>query len=214
MSLICGMNAELENIVERVLCLYRKFGIKSVTMDDVARELGISKKTLYQYFSDKDDLVAKIIEYEGSRRESEFDKITGAQLDAIAELLAVTRYLNVMMKDHSVVIDHDLKKYYPAHHARIQELSRNRMYESVLQNMRKGKSEGIFRQDLNEEIIAKLHVSRVMCMYDNPIYSVTEMTSPKVFSEILIYHIRGIANEKGIQMLENYLKNDEYKFQE
>lgn len=210
---ICGMNSELESILERILCLYRKFGIKSVTMDDAAGELGISKKTLYQYFADKDELVARVIEYEGTKRASAFDKICNQNMDAIAELLEVTRYLNVMMQDHSAVIDHDLKKYYPEHYARIQELRRDKMYESVLQNMRKGKKEGIFRNDLNEEIIAKLHVSRIMCMYDNPFYTISEMTSPKIFSEILVYHIRGISNDKGIKMLEEYLQNDLYKVQ-
>ena len=205
------MDSELQNILERILGLYRKYGIKSVTMDDAAAELGISKKTLYQYFSDKDDLVSKTIEYEASKRIREFDEIQDKNQDAIAELLEVSHCLNLIIQEYSPVIEHDLKKYYPAHYNRIQELRRVNMYESVIRNIRKGKEEGIFRSDLNEEIISKIYVSRIMCMHENPFFTTGELTSSRVFFEILFYHIRGIANDKGLQLLDQYLKQDTYK---
>jgi AcrR family transcriptional regulator len=207
----CRMIPELENILERISCLYRKYGIKSVTMDDVARELGISKKTLYLHFSDKDDLVLQVLNYEGRNRATEFKKIYERNLNAIEELLEVNRYMNHMMRDHSTVIDYDLKKYYPEHYTKTQEMRRAKMYESVINNMKKGKKEGLFRADLNEEIIAKLHVSRIMCMTENSYFSTTELSSPEVFSEVIIYHIRGIANENGIKILEENLVKEIYK---
>jgi TetR/AcrR family transcriptional regulator, cholesterol catabolism regulator len=207
----CRMIPELENILERVSCLYRKYGIKSVTMDDVARELGISKKTLYIHFSDKDDLVMQVLNFESKKRAQEFKKIYERKLNAIEELLEVNRYMNHMMRDHSTVIDYDLKKYYPEHYAKTQEMRREKMFESVINNMKKGKKEGLFRLDLNEEIIAKLHVSRIMCMTDNSYFSNAELASPQVFSEVIIYHIRGIANENGIKILEENLVKEIYK---
>jgi TetR/AcrR family transcriptional regulator, cholesterol catabolism regulator len=207
----CRMIPELENILERISCLYRKYGIKSVTMDDVARELGISKKTLYLHFSDKDDLVLHVLNYEGKKRTEDFKKIFDRKLNAIEELLEVNRYMNHMMRDHSAVVDYDLKKYYPEHYAKTQEMRRAKMYESVLNNMRKGKQEGLFRSDLNEEIITKLHVSRIMCMTENPYLSTAELSSPEFFSEVIIYHIRGIANENGIKILEANLVKEIYK---
>ena len=205
------MIPELENILERVSCLYRKYGIKSVTMDDVARELGISKKTLYIHFSDKDDLVMQVLNFESKKRAQEFKNIYERKLNAIEELLEVNRYMNHMMRDHSTVIDYDLKKYYPEHYAKTQEMRREKMFESVINNMKKGKKEGLFRLDLNEEIIAKLHVSRIMCMTDNSYFSTAELASPQVFSEVIIYHIRGIANENGIKILEENLVKEIYK---
>ena len=90
-------------------------------------------------------------------------------------------------------------------------MRRAKMSESVLNNMKKGKKEGLFRTDLNEEIITKLHVSRIMCMTENPYFSTAELSSPEVFSEIIIYHIRGIANENGIKILEENLVKEIYK---
>jgi hypothetical protein len=72
-------------------------------------------------------------------------------------------------------------------------------------------SDLLFREDLNEEIIAKLHVSRIMCMTDNPFFSSADISSPQVFSEVIIYHIRGIANENGIKILEENLVKEIYK---
>jgi len=211
LTYFCHMFPELENILERISCLYRKYGIKSVTMDDVARELGISKKTLYLHFTDKDDLVLQVLNYEGRKRTLEFKKIFDRNLNAIEELLEVNRYMNLMMRDHSTVVDYDLKKYYPEHYSKTQDLRRAKMYESVLNNMKKGKKEGLFRTDLNEEIITKLHVSRIMCMTENPYFSTAELSSPEVFSEVIIYHIRGIANDKGIKILEENLVKEIYK---
>ena len=207
----CRMIPELENILERVSCLYRKYGIKSVTMDDVARELGISKKTLYLHFSDKDDLVVQVLNYEANNRAVEFKKIYDQNLNAIEELLEVNKLMNHILREHSTVVDYDLKKYYPEHFAKNQELRRDKMYESVMNNMKKGKDEGLFRADLNEEIIAKLHVSRIICMTENPFFSAAELSSPQVFSEIIIYHIRGIANKNGIKILEENLSKEIYK---
>jgi len=205
------MIPELENILERISCLYRKYGIKSVTMDDVAHELGISKKTLYLHFSDKDDLVLQVLNYEGKKRTVEFKKIYDRKLNAIEELLEVNRYMNDMLRDHSAVVDYDLKKYYQEDYAKTQETRRGKMFESVINNMKKGKKEGLFRADLNEEIIAKLHVSRIMCMTENPFFSAYEISSPQVLSEVIIYHIRGIANENGIKILEENLVKEIYK---
>ena len=104
------MNKELEDILEKVSMLYRKYGIKSVTMDDVAKELGISKKTLYQYVSDKTDLVAKVVDH---TRQCNFDSF-GQQADnprnAIEELIDVSQHVNSIMKDHSPSYIYDLKK--------------------------------------------------------------------------------------------------------
>lgn len=201
------MNEELNTILEKVNALYRKYGIKSVTMDDVSRELGISKKTLYQYFVDKNDLVLKIVDLEIKRRTESFEEIFSRNLNAIEELIELNRMALQMIKEYSPVIEYDMKKYYPLAHEKIHQIKSSKMYQIILQNMKKGKAEGIFRQDLREDIIAKLHVSRIMNSSDNSLFNYEETHSPAFFREFFIYHIRGIANEKGLAILENCLPN-------
>jgi len=203
---LCGMSEEYLSILERTSCLYKKYGIKSVTMDDVSRELGISKKTLYQYFADKEELVTKIIDHEIELRNKEFDMVFASNLNAIDELFEVNRLMMNMLKEYSPATEYDLKKYYPALFERIHQIKSRRMYELVLQNMKKGKEQGIYRQEMNEEVIAKMHVTRIMNMPENSMFSREELFSPSVIMEAFVYHIRGIANQKGLEILEQNLK--------
>jgi TetR/AcrR family transcriptional regulator, cholesterol catabolism regulator len=200
------MNEEMKNILLRVRELYMKYGIKSITMDDVAIELGISKKTLYQYVTDKDDLVGKFVDYEIIMRQDEISKCFKPGSNAIEELFEISIFMNRLMKDQNPATDHDLKKYYPHHHYKTVKIRRERIFKYILLNLKKGKEEGLYRGDMNEEIIAKLYISRVESIHLNDLFTVEEFTSIKLFMELLIYHIRGIATEKGIEVLERKIK--------
>jgi AcrR family transcriptional regulator len=200
------MNDELNNILEKVRCLYLKYGIKSITMDDVARELGISKKTLYQYVVDKTDLVTKVLDVEITRRASGFDvtKIKGN--NAIEEMIMLNNHVIEMLKEYKPSTAYDLKKYYPDLFRKFYESRRAKMFEWILNNLKRGKSEKLYRPEINEEIIAKLYVYRNEVIIENDQFDLNEYTSPKFFNEVFIYHIRGIATEKGIEKLAGYLK--------
>jgi AcrR family transcriptional regulator len=201
------MNEELKVILLKVRELYMRYGIKSITMDDVASNLGISKKTLYKYVTDKEDLVAKTIDLELEMQKDNMNCKHGENLNAIEQLLFVSKMINHKLKQMNPSTEYDLRKYYPAHYHKLITARREQMYSNVVANIVRGKDEGLYRLDLNEDIIAKLQVSRVENMMDNDVFSVTEFTSNKFFQEIFIYHIRGIANEKGIAFLESKLKD-------
>jgi len=200
------MNEELKNILLKVRELYTKYGIKSITMDDVAMELGISKKTLYQYVTDKDDLVGKFIDNEIILRQEQICKCFKTDFNAIEELFEISIFMNKFMKDQNPATEHDLKKYYPHHYYKTVKVRRERIFDYILINLKKGKEEGLYREELNEEIIAKLYLSRVESIHLNDLFTVEEFTSIRLFIELLNYHIRGIATEKGIMVLNKKLK--------
>jgi TetR/AcrR family transcriptional regulator, cholesterol catabolism regulator len=200
------MNEEFKNILSKVLCLYMKYGIKSVTMDDVAHELGISKKTLYQYVSDKNELVSKVVDIELEEKGKPFDEIYNGNLNAVEEAFEVHKVVNKLLRSYNPSTEYDLKKYYPVLYSKIAKVRRERMYNHIFYNLKKGKEEGLYRSELNEEFIAKIQLSRIENAFDNGIFTQEEMLSPKLFFEFFIYHIRGIANEKGIAILEQKLK--------
>lgn len=199
------MHEDLVHILNKVKILYSKYGIKSVTMDDVSRELGISKKTLYQFVSDKTELVEKIIDLELEKYGCFFDQLHDKNLNAIEELFEVQKMITRMLREHNPSQEYDLRKYYPEQYARILKVRRERMYSNILSNLKKGKSDGIYRRELNEEIIAKIQLFRVETALDSEIFTLEEIMSTKVFFEIFIYHMRGIANEKGIELMEEKL---------
>jgi AcrR family transcriptional regulator len=200
------MNTELKDMLNKVRELYMKYGIKSITMDDVARELGISKKTLYQYVTDKDDLVGKFIDNEISLRQEEICKCFRIGYNAIEELFEISMYMNKLMRNMSTVTDYDLKKYYPAHYHKTINARREGIYNYILVNLKKGISEGLYREEMNKEVIAKLYLWRTENAHFEDLFTIEEFTSKKLFIEMLNYHIRGIATEKGISVLEKKIK--------
>ncbi len=199
------MNEELKNILTKVFNLYQKYGIKSITMDDVAKELGMSKKTLYTYVKDKRELVEKISEMKMQLSIEHQKYLKESNLNAIEELLFIYRFLNEQLKNHNPSMIFDLKKYYPDVFKKMHETRRKIIYEGMLHNMIKGQKEGFYRTDFNCEIIAKLHVFRAENMIDNDIFSQSDFQTADIFKEMFKYHLRGIANEKGIKYFEEKL---------
>lgn len=201
------MSEELKNILLKVRELYLRYGIKSITMDDVASHLGISKKTLYQYVTDKDDLVGKVIDLDIENQNTEMECDKSKSYNAIEELLMVSKMINHRLKKINPSTEYDLRKYYPHHYQRITNARRQRMYKNVVANIEKGKKEGLYRLDLDADVVGKLQVSRVENMVENEFFGVDEFTSPRFFHQIFVYHIRGIANDKGIKFLEEKLQD-------
>jgi hypothetical protein len=199
------MAQEQEDIIERVKELYLRYGIKSITMDDVARELGISKKTLYQYFTDKSDLVESVINSEIDRSRKKVDEILSLNYDAIEEMIYIHKFMDTMARQHSHVAEFDLKKYYPALFNNIMKVKRDQIYHIWKQNIEKGKEQGFFRIEVNTEIISKTNLLRFESSMESCIFSSEELLSQDFFTEILTYHIRGISTPKGIQRFEEIM---------
>ncbi|MBK7627347.1 MAG: TetR/AcrR family transcriptional regulator [Bacteroidales bacterium] len=185
------------------------YGIKSITMDDVSRELGVSKKTLYQFVTDKDDLVGKFIDNEIAIRQEEICKCFRTGLNAIEELFEISIFMNKIMRNQNPATEYDLKKYYPEHYQKIVKARREGIYSYILTNLKNGKKEGLYRDDLNNEIIARLYLSRAESIHTNDLFTIEEFTSHELFIELIKYHVRGIATQKGIDVLEQKINEVE-----
>ncbi|MFW6248602.1 MAG: TetR/AcrR family transcriptional regulator, partial [Bacteroidota bacterium] len=194
------MEQKLTYILAKSYELFNKYGIRSITMDDVCRELGISKKTLYDYIENKEDLVRKFVESDVKRREDNFLQIFNMKYNAIEELFEVHKLIKQMIKEYNPSTEFDLKKYYPEIFKDIKNGKRQKMFEAVLNNLIKGKQEGLYRHELDENIIAKLYVSRIESTCENDIFTEEEYKSPAFINDIIVYHIRGVANKKGIDV--------------
>lgn len=203
---------ENKTIIEKAREMYYQYGIKSITMDDVARELGISKKTLYQFVKNKTDLVKKVVDFEIRKRTGEFKELDKSKLNAIEELFEVNRQINYMLEKHNPSMHYDLRKYYPDIFKRLQVSKREGMLKSMIFNLEKGKKEGLYRKEIDIEIIARMQIARAENVIENSYVSIRDYTSRKFFSELFIYHIRGIANSKGIRFLEDNI--DQLKIEE
>lgn len=199
----------MEEIILRVTQLYMKYGIRSVTMDDVARELCISKKTLYLHFKDKDDLVKKVIESYMKVLHKEIDRSQCSSMNAIENLLQMSRFLTQMLKQANPSVTYDLKKYYPTIWNKIAMSRRDHIFNQIKGNMIQGIKEGLYRTDLDVEILTHLYLFRIETSEIFEVMEEKKFSFENVFREIFIYHIRGIANKKGIEFLEKKLKIDD-----
>jgi TetR/AcrR family transcriptional regulator, cholesterol catabolism regulator len=191
------MNDKVQGILKQVGKLYHRYGVKSVTMDDVASHLCISKKTLYEYFEDKKDLVNQVLRSENDFHCQEFEVILQMNLNAIEELFVIYKHIKRMIRDHNPSMDYDIRKYYPDLFMRIREIRRKTMFNNTLRNMVKGKKEGLYREDLNAEVIARLQLFRIESLVENDLFSADELNSFEIFHEIFVYHLHGIMSNQG-----------------
>jgi len=187
--------------VAKVCDLFKTYGIKSITMDDVSRELGISKKTLYQHFKDKSELVVIVLQREFDQKAEEFNNAMENKPNAIEEVFGYFSVQMELLVNQKPNFIYDLKKYYPLIYQRFTKQKNDRMMDKVLNNLIRGKKEGLYRKDLNEEIITKMHIARIESLMSSGIFSMEELMSPLFFLEAFKYHLYGIVSEKGRDIL-------------
>ncbi len=189
----------------KIFELYNKYGIKSVTMDDVSRELGISKKTLYECVSDKSELVKHVMKMMFDLHAEKLAEISKSGLNALEELLEVNRLMITMVKDLNQTLLYDLKKYYPELYQDIMSEQFGKMRDAIRLNLDKGQKEGLYRKDMNVDIISKLHMIRMDYHLSHDALLPGSLDSDEMMREIFIYHVHGIASEKGLKMLNEKL---------
>ena len=195
---------EKKDITGKVCELYKKYGIKSITMDDAARHLGISKKTLYQHFSDKSELVKEAVIDEVKAKSGNLIILSRENSNAIEDLLDYYKVQVKIILNYKPNFVYDLKKYYPDIYNTYVKIKRERILHSTRLNLEKGKREGYYRQDLDVDIISRLLLMRIEGMIHSEIFSTEELLSPDVFREIFNYHLYGIVSKEGREYYEKH----------
>ncbi|MFN3952645.1 MAG: TetR/AcrR family transcriptional regulator [Thermaurantimonas sp.] len=194
-------------ILASAIVLFSRFGLRSVTMDDVAREMGISKKTLYKYFKNKAELVDKGAELVIDHIREFCESICPNAENPIDELFILDEGMRNFNKMQHQGIQFQLRKYYPETFFKIKEAQRKNFIEVTTLNLQNGKEKGWYRNDFDIHIIANLYYSRVLMIMDENYFPVNDFDWEKLTREALIYHIRGIASKKGLEYLElKYVK--------
>tara|TARA_R110002072_G_scaffold238939_1_gene396655 strand:+ start:52029 stop:52646 length:618 start_codon:yes stop_codon:yes gene_type:complete len=191
-------------LLERVSAVYMKYGIKSVTMDDLARELGISKKTIYKYFNDKKELVMSIIEMKVELNKAICINCQQNSNNAIDGLNSLSELVIGHLKDVNPTVFYDLKKYHPEAMSIMEAHKWDFVYSMIKENIQRGIKEKIYRSDLNVNIVAKLYISATDSIMNGTIFPWPEFKFQDLFNELIIFHIKGMVNEKGRE----YLKHD------
>jgi AcrR family transcriptional regulator len=194
-------------ILEKSRQLFYSYGIRSLSMDDISRHMGISKKTLYQYVSSKDDLVEKVMDYLLNHDKLMKCEDDPENMNAIDILLHASQIVNNEIKETNPVVVFDLQKYYPEIFARFLEQKKQRIYTRIIENMQQGIAEGYYRNDLKIELVARLYVNNLVELHKADFIVNRELTFPEVFQVMFENHIRAISNAKGVQYFEEKKQN-------
>ncbi len=199
-----------KEILTRSVSLFNRYGLRPVTMDDIAKDLGISKKTLYKYFANKEELVRKGVNESftsiSSRMLALLDYQDGNAIDMLFQMDA---QICVSIEEHDPSIQFQLERYYPEVSASLEKRKREIIFRLMTENINRGKAEGIYREELNSEIVSFLYYSRARLMLqEESFFEQSKWSITEIMREILIYHIRGIASAEGIKYLDYKLKNN------
>jgi len=195
-----AVNAE-QQLIEQVMRLFMRYGIKSLTMDDIARKLGVSKKTIYKYVSDKNDLVRRAMEHQIETERFSINSICEAGTNAIDEIFEISKIISEILGQVHPSVHYDLGKYHPEVWNVAMKQRQDHVYECVFGNLNKGKEEGLYREDLNCEVIAKIYIAKLDVLFDGEIFSPQQFNFADVYLEFFRYHVRGIASPKGLEYL-------------
>lgn len=188
--------------------VFMKYGVKSVNMDDVARNLGISKKTLYKYVKDKNDLVGKALEAHHMHEMAAMEEIFSKGLNAIDEMFEMSSFISSMLNTLHPSIHFDLEKYHPIVWKDMKCARDQAVFNFVFQNLEKGKAEGLYRENLNSDVITEIYISKIDVLFDGQVFPPERISFSEVYKEFFRYHIRGIASRAGREYLSQKMNSD------
>lgn len=199
------MDEKRLEILERVSSIYMKYGIKSITMDDLARELAISKKTIYLYFKDKNQLVHAIIEMKITMEQAICTNNAQQSTSAIDEMFLVTRSVMENMGNINPTVFYDLQKFHPQTWRIIEDHKWVFVLNMITNNIERGINEGVYRKNLITSIIARQYVASIDMTMNVAIFPWPAFQFDVLFKEIMKFQLNGMANEKGRILLSKSL---------
>ncbi|GAB4045650.1 TetR/AcrR family transcriptional regulator [Spirosoma litoris] len=194
-----------ERILAEAERLFWKYGVRSVTMEDIAHQLGISKKTIYQHFNDKEQILYQVIQDKTGRDQSEMDCMVTETSNPVEEILGV---LNMIRKNTDQVSPNlliDIKRYYPQAFALFRQYKEGQIMRSILENIQKGISQGIYRSDINPTILARLRVEQIELAFNHDLFPTDQYSMHDVQAELMHHFVRGMLTEKGFTIYNQYV---------
>lgn len=193
---------KLQMILERTVDLFYEYGIRNLNMDDISRHLKISKKTLYQYVKSKEDLIGKLFQYHEMKWNKEFAHIKEEKLNAIDILLKASLLVSEEMSRLDPKLKFEMMKYYQPVFDKFMEKRTNYIFDQLKRNIEKGKAEGLYRADVNEQLVASLYVRNLVDMHNKDYCFVENITFEQIFETMFENHIRAISSPEGIKYFE------------
>lgn len=195
-----------ELILNKATDLFLNFGFKSVTMDQIANEIGISKKTIYNFFENKKHLVNVVTNGMFASITSGIKQIKKESLDPISELFDIKLFLIKILKGERTTPLYQLRKFYPETHKEITQKQFDFMTKSAIESLKSGVKLGLFRKDINIDLISRLYFNGMIGIKDQDIFPAEKYEPTFLMLKYIEYHLRAIVTDKGLKKLNSFLK--------
>lgn len=196
--------SQIERIIEGSLELFLQAGIKSVTMDDIAKHLGMSKKTIYQFFKDKNELVIALIKKRLKDDEEDMAEIIGKSSNVIEEMINMMKCSEEIFSRANPIVIHDLQKYHPEAWKEFQNFKSEVIVRTLEELLTKGIAQGYIRPDIDVKVLARMRVMQVEMGFNTAIFPANEFNIWKVQQQLLEHFNFGICTLKGYKLLDEY----------
>lgn len=200
-----------ERILTAAEQLFWKYGIRSVTMEDIAKRLGISKKTIYQHFTDKEDILYQVIQEKVKADMTEMHCMSVETANPIEELMLV---LEMMRKNQHEVNPNlliDIKRYYPQAFVLFRQHMDQHIMKSILGNIQKGVSQGLYRSDINPAILARMRVEQIELAFNHDFFPTDHYSMLDIQRELIHHFVRGMLTEQGFTIYNLYVNQHNYE---
>ncbi|MBE9468906.1 MAG: TetR/AcrR family transcriptional regulator [Bacteroidetes bacterium] len=191
----------MDELITKISKLFKKHGIKSVTMDDIAREFSISKKTLYQNFKNKNEVIEKIAQLEFKCELEDLENICHSHANAIEQLLALSKYLANKLNNFNPSLTYDLTKYYPLIWKKFNKKRKKQISSLINQNIQTGIEQDFYHKNIKSDIITDFYMFK-FDINGFESYNGLKENFDEIFNTLFVCHVRGISNNKGIKYIE------------
>jgi TetR/AcrR family transcriptional regulator, cholesterol catabolism regulator len=193
-----------QRILEATQELFFRHGIKSITMDDVAAHMGMSKKTIYTTFTDKNDLVTGLAEMELECQRTDLDAIHKKSENAIDEILKIMNMLSRSFSKMNPNLFYDLQKFHPLAWKKFKEFKEKKLRSFIEENLKNGIKQQLYRRDLNIKILARLRMAEVEIAFDPSVFQPDQFNVRDVQLELIDHFLHGITTLKGHKLINKY----------
>ncbi|TVR83437.1 MAG: TetR/AcrR family transcriptional regulator [Saprospirales bacterium] len=189
-----------EKIMAHAGSVFFRQGIKTVTMDELCSEMGISKKTLYVHFENKEELVGEVVgDFIRSTMETVYFLMEGAS-NSVEGFCEIADHVFMTISRISPAMIHDIRKYYPSIWDDIQEFKRRSIENMVFENMKRGIAEGLYREEINPDLVMRFYLTVILNMNDEELFPTTLSDPASVYSGFVNYHLRSICTPEGYEI--------------
>lgn len=202
------MNAKKIELLQKAGAIFMRYGIKSVTMDEMASQLGISKKTLYQHFNDKNDLVNQVLQGKINLDKQACCYAENQSLNAIDEMIQTSHFLMDAFSNINPAVFFDLKKYHQDTWMMLEKHKKEFVYDIIKTNIERGKREELYLKDLDADLMARFYLIGIDSIMSDHIISLKEYRFDRLIKEIIQFQIRGMVNEKGLHYFNSLNKQN------